>query len=273
MRNTRLPQMLRKRADKPGRRWDHLRTAEPVIMGTGYRPPGLDPYAQWRDMIHASWYGRVPNEESEIVSDEFLQQLQPGLDTDTQAPFHPRDPKSRTSRKQRFIERFWDFMIRHPITPLIFRLIVLAASIAALIVSVNIFNTESTAGLNARNEQERAQVLVAIVIDTVAIPYIGYMTWDEYTGKPLGLRPPLQKIALTLLDLFFIIFKSASTALAFEALIFRSREGDGGAVLTLHLARILAAFMLIGLVAWVANFTISVFRLVERLGGVDDGLG
>jgi hypothetical protein len=273
LRSHKLPQILRRRADKPGRRWDHLRTADPVIMGTGYRPPNSDPYGQWRDMFQSSRYGHAPNEESEIVTDEFLHQLQPGLDTETQAPYHPRDPKSRTSRKQKFVSRFWHFMLRHPITPLIFRLVVLATSIAALIVSVNIFEGESSTATdpNARNMQERDQAIVAIVIDTVAIPYIIGMTWDEYTGKPLGLRSAVQKISLTLLDLFFIIFKSASTALAFEALIFRNRTGDSTTALSVSLARILAAFMLIGLIAWVVNFTISVFRLVERLGGVDDG--
>jgi hypothetical protein len=59
---------------------------------------------------------------------------------------------------------------------------------------------------------------MAIVVDVVAIPYILYITWDEYTGKPLGLRSPKAKIRLVLLDLFFIIFESANLALAFAAL-------------------------------------------------------
>jgi hypothetical protein len=279
LRQSRVPQLLRKRADRPGRRWDHLRTAEPVIIGTGYRPPGSDPYAQWRDMIHSTWYGRLPGEESEIVSDEYLHQLQPGLDNEVKAPYHPRDPKPvLASRKQRFMSRFWDFMLRHPITPLIFRLLVLSTTIAALAVSVNIYNSANSARIVGGSENrslieaEFSQSIVAIAVDAIAIPYIMYMLWDEYTGKPLGLRPPVQKISLTLLDLFFIIFKAASTALAFQVLVSKVISAtDDSQVLSYHLARSLAALMLVGLIAWVVNFTISVFRLVERLGGVDDG--
>src|SRR5436309_1217513 len=51
---SKLPVFLRKRADRPGRRWDHLRTSEPVIMGLGYRPPDEDPYDRWRGFIHSS---------------------------------------------------------------------------------------------------------------------------------------------------------------------------------------------------------------------------
>lgn len=241
-------------------------------------------------MIHSTWYGRLPGEDSEVITEEVLHELQPGLDNEVKAPYHPRDPKSAlASRKQRFMSRFWDFMLRHPITPLIFRLLVFVTSIAALAVSVNIYKKEklvkdqdgTSATVQFQNEQNRAeynQAIVAIVVDAIALPYIIYMLWDEYTGKPLGLRPPVQKISLTLLDLFFIIFKSASTALAFEALISRVSSGalsqttaDADGVLAHNLAGTLAALMLIGLVAWVVNFTISVFRLVERLGGVDDG--
>ncbi|KAI0132742.1 hypothetical protein BJ170DRAFT_260045 [Xylariales sp. AK1849] len=280
MRTSKLPPILRKRADKPGRRWDHLRSAEPVIMGTGYRAPGADPYAQWRDFIHSSTYGWLPGQEHEVVSNDYLHQLQPGLDNEVQAPYHPRDPKSKSvSRKQRFMSRLWNTMLRHPIVPLIFRLLVLATSIAALAVSVNILNSERAEQMEADSddtETRRAEInqaIMAIIVDTIAIPYIIYMTWDEFTGKPLGLRPPLQKISLTLLDLIFIIFKSASTALAFQALVSRRSSSDNGTALTLHLARSLSALMVVGLAAWVSNFTISVFRLVERLGGVDDGHG
>ncbi len=83
---------------------------------------------------------------------------------------------------------------------------------------------------------------MAIVVDTVAIPYIGYMTWDEYTGKPLGLRPPTQKISLILMDLFFIIFKSVSTTLAFETLLYHpSVHADVN-----RYSRALAAFLTVG---------------------------
>ena len=36
------------------------------------------------------------------------------------------------------------------------------------------------------------------------------------------------------------------------------------------LAKALAAFMLLALAAWTINFTINIFRIVERLGGGED---
>lgn len=37
---------------------------------------------------------------------------------------------------------------------------------------------------------------MAIVVDAIALVYIIYVTYDEYSGKPLGLRSPKAKIRL-----------------------------------------------------------------------------
>ncbi|KAI1176774.1 hypothetical protein F4777DRAFT_545107 [Nemania sp. FL0916] len=269
---SKLPVFLRKRADRPGRRWDHLRTSEPVIMGLGYRAPDEDPYDRWRDFIHSSSYGRASHDQYEVVSQAVLDQLMPGLDAPVRTPLHPLDAKTNRSRKSAWFMRLGNFVLRHPIAPLIFRLIVLITTISALALATVIYRRKKLG-----NKPETSQALVAIIIDSIAIPYILYMTWDEYTGKPLGLRAPAQKISLTLLDLVFIVLKSASTSLAFEALVYHS--GDGKApttdetdqeVASLNLARGLAALTLVGLIAWILNFTISVFRLAEKLGGIEN---
>ncbi|KAI0104752.1 hypothetical protein GGR51DRAFT_560751 [Nemania sp. FL0031] len=274
---SKLPVFLRKRADRPGRRWDHLRTSEPVIMGLGYRAPDEDPYDRWRDFIHSSSYGQDPHDQYEVVSQAILDQLMPGLDEPVRAPLHPLDPKSNKARKNAWFMRLGDFVLRHPIAPLIFRLIVLITTISALALATVIYRRERDPAIVFGNKPETSQALVATIIDSVAIPYILYMTWDEYTGKPLGLRAPAQKISLTLLDLVFIVLKSASTSLAFEALVYHS--GDGRAespkestqeLESLNLARGLAALTLVGLIAWILNFTISVFRLAEKLGGIEN---
>ncbi|KAI0890224.1 uncharacterized protein GGS22DRAFT_150273 [Annulohypoxylon maeteangense] len=275
---SKLPVFLRKRADRPGRRWDHLRTAEPVIMGLGYRAPNEDPYERWRDFIQSSSYGRRADDEFEVVPYATLEQQMPGLDQPVRSPFHPLDLKTKgRSRKQTWFMRISNFVLRHPIAPLIFRLIVLITSIAALALACNIFQRNQDPEISVENIPETSQATVAIVIDVVAIPYILYMTWDEYTGKPLGLRAPAQKISLTLLDLVFIVLKSSSTALAFEALVYHSGDGlstdsswEGMEDASLHLARGLAALTLVGLIAWILNFTINVFRLAEKLGGIDN---
>ncbi|TGJ83257.1 hypothetical protein E0Z10_g5506 [Xylaria hypoxylon] len=274
---SKLPVFLRKRADRPGRRWDHLRTAEPVIMGLGYRAPDEDPYDRWRDFIHSSSYGRGSHDRYEVVSQATLDQLMPGLDEPVRTSLHPHDSKTNRFRKSAWFMRLGNFVLRHPIAPLIFRLIVLITTISALALATVIYRRERDIRITTGSQTETSQAIVAIIIDSIAIPYILYMTWDEYTGKPLGLRAPAQKVSLTLLDLVFIVLKSASTALAFEALVYHSGAGktqsrrDGAQQLeSLDLARGLAALTLVGLIAWILNFTISVFRLAEKLGGIEN---
>ena len=156
--------------------------------------------------------------------------------------------------------------MRHSLSPLLFRLAVMVTSIIALGIAGRIYHVEDSVDPESA---ERTQSIVAIVVDCVAVPYIGYMIWDEYTGKPLGLRSGVSKISLILLDLFFIIFKSASTALAFESLVYHNAKEN-----TLRsLAKALATFMLVGLIAWTMNFTVNIFRTVERLGGGDEERG
>lgn len=116
---------------------------------------------------------------------------------------------------------------------------------------------------------------MAIVVDVVAIPYILYITWDEYTGKPLGLRSPKAKIRLVLLDLFFIIFESANLALAFAALTDENGSCEtrvnGYNSILCHRVKALCGILMVALIAWSLTFSVSIFRLVERVGGRDEG--
>ncbi|KFY06453.1 hypothetical protein V491_08618, partial [Pseudogymnoascus sp. VKM F-3775] len=121
--------------------------------------------------------------------------------------------------------------------------------------------------------------IMAIVVDVIALPYIGYITWDEYTGAPLGLREPKTKMRLVLLDLFFIIFESANLSLAFQAITDRDgpcfSNSDGGRPHDMDpnlcgQVKALAAILFIALVAWGLTFTVSILRLVQRVGGRDE---
>ncbi len=108
---------------------------------------------------------------------------------------------------------------------------------------------------------------MAVVVDVVAIPYILYVTWDEYTGKPLGLRSPKAKIRLVLLDLFFIIFESANLALAFAALTdvngsCRVSESSGINTAICDRVKALCGILMVALIAWSLTFSVSIFRYV-----------
>ncbi|KAJ4294760.1 hypothetical protein N0V88_004994 [Collariella sp. IMI 366227] len=253
--------ITRKDGTERGRKWDHLRSAEPVIVQRYHRAASDSP---WRSFVRSSRYGHLPNEEAQVVDPDELDRLQPDFNGPVEIPelngFSGRKP----TRTKRLYKRVWLVILRHPLVPLAFRLTILLTSIIALALAVRIYNIEHRP--DTRRSSELTQAIVAIVVDSVAIPYIGYMTWDEYTGKPLGLRATTQKIALVLMDLFFIIFKSASTALAFEALVFHN-SGDRR---TREYSRALAAFQIIGLISWSFTLSVSVFRLVQKLGGGDD---
>jgi hypothetical protein len=248
-----------------------------------------NPETQWRGFIESSRYPHSPNEKSEIINDEEMARLNPDFGFNFHlrpkvgggdggggvGHFHHSHHRSKYSDKA-FYVRIWQTLLHHPLGPLACRLVVLSTSLIALIIAVTIFKSERLGHLLgtgdrsstdydsvwlADMQQERNQIIVAIVVDVVAIPYIVYITIDDYTGKPLGLRPPQARIRLILTDLFFIIFKSVSTALGFEAMVFFNTESSQG------LLKALAAFELIGLVSWALTLTINIFREIERLGG------
>jgi hypothetical protein len=255
-----LQHLLQGKNSARGRKWDHLLSAEPVIV-SGHLVAKRR--STWQSFVHSSQYGHIPNEEAEIVDVDMLEKLQPGFNNPMDMP-PPVD--SRRSRTSAFYKRAWNIILKHPLVPLALRLTVLLTSIIALALSVRIFKIENG---KDRSSAERTQAIVAIVVDTVAIPYIGYMTWDEYTGKPLGLRSATQKISLILMDLFFVIFKSASTSLAFEALVYHNSTEST----VRYYSRALTAFQTVGLISWTMNLTVNVFRLVQKLGGNDEENG
>lgn len=106
---------------------------------------------------------------------------------------------------------------------------------------------------------------MAIIVDSVALVYLVYITYDEYTGKPLGLRPAKAKLRLIFLDLFFIVFVSANLSLAFNALSDCKREAgkdkDSQVIPSICAQqKALASVLLIELIAWLLTFAISVLR-------------
>ena len=74
---------------------------------------------------------------------------------------------------------------------------------------------------------------------------------------------------LVLLDLAFIIFESANLALAFESMAGVDGSCDalpqGRQKAACSKSKSLVAVLLFALIAWLFTFTISMFRLVERI--------
>ena len=57
-----------------GRKWDHAREGDPVIMQSGVLPTS----SPWRTYIKSSMYGPAISEDAKQVDEEFLQQQTPG---------------------------------------------------------------------------------------------------------------------------------------------------------------------------------------------------
>lgn len=59
-----------------GRKWDHARDGEPVILQAGVAPTGT----QWTTYIKSSMYGPGTSEDPKLVDEEFLRQQTPGYE-------------------------------------------------------------------------------------------------------------------------------------------------------------------------------------------------
>ncbi|GAD96557.1 hypothetical protein AOR_1_1036194 [Paecilomyces variotii No. 5] len=211
--------------------------------------------------------------EEQVVTPEWLNQnlgdySQPWL----AGPRGEEDlEKALAPKKQRQIwyRRFQTTLFRSPIVPLIFRLTVWVFSLTALALGGSIQHLA-----NAYGHPQGPSGIMAIVVDAVALVYIVYVTWDEYTGKPLGLRKPRSKMRLIFLDLFFIVFDSANLSLAFEALSDVTGSCTEAQINNAYDPRndkicdrqkALASVLLIALIAWLMTFAVSVLRVVERV--------
>jgi len=222
-------------------------------------------------------YGPPLDEDAERVDNEILQQQTPGYQRPWRGDLEGVDDPEKHirglihSKKQRrtVVKRFQHILLIHPLVPLLFRITVLTTSTIALGISASVHHLSIK-----YTYSQNPSTTMAIVVDVVAIPYILYVTWDEYTGKPLGLRSPKAKIRLVLLDLIFIIFESANLALAFGALT----DANGSCRVSTRSAnaaicdrvKALCGILMVALIAWSLTFSVSIFRLVERVGGREE---
>lgn len=170
--------------------------------------------------------------------------------------------------------------LQNPLIPLLFRILIIIFSIISLSLAVSIFVIS--------NEQEskipeQPSTIMAIIVQCLAIVYLTYIAYDEYHGKPLGLRDPTEKMKLILLDLLFIIMSLANLSLTFNTLydpqwVCTAIPDDNDsqqAVLVGYFypligslcrrQRALLGFLLLALFLWVLTFTISILRVVDRV--------
>lgn len=80
--------------------------------------------------------------------------------------------------------------MNNPFVPLLVRLTVLLFSVLALSLASSLYRGTS---VNTSDDEKSScrrlsSTYMAIIFDTVAIVYVMYITYDEYTSEPLGLR-------------------------------------------------------------------------------------
>lgn len=165
--------------------------------------------------------------------------------------------------------------VQNPLVPLFLRVLLLVFSTCSLALAINIYVNSQREWNNIRVQQQPGTIF-AIVVQSMAIVYIVYIAYDEYSGKPLGLRDPLGKLKLIMLDVLFIIFCSANLSLAFNSLFdpewvcmaldnppLRIRNLTVGFLCRRQ--RALVSFLMMVVFLWLITFAIAIIRVVDRV--------
>lgn len=226
--------------------------------------------SRWVTFSRTIQYPREAGREQEQVTSEWMNQnhgdyLQPWRGKHLEGD-SPEYPLHSGNRREIWIKRFKNTLLRSPLVPLFFRMTVWCFSLSALALGGSIQHLA-----NAGHHPQGPSALMAIIVDAVALVYLLYITFDEYTSKPLGLRSPSAKARLLLLDIFFIVFDSANLSLAFASLsevTGSCTEAEVNQVVDPrndHICvrqKALASVLLVALLAWLMTFSISVLRYV-----------
>ena len=251
-----------KQGRSDGRRFDRQRESMPPL------PQGRDVEtgSRWKSFADASAYPAISAEGGEIVTEEWLAQngadySRPwlaGNDDEGDTEKGPARMHMFKVKRRVWYVRAQRTILRSPIVPMIIRMNVLFFSAVALGLAGSIHHiTDST----QNSAQQTPSTYMAIIVDAVAMVYLLYIAYDEYSGKPLGLRSASAKMRLIFLDLFFIVFDSANLSLAFETfrdpLCTAPSPNEEGICAR---QKGLVSVLLIALIAWLLTFSISVMR-------------
>lgn len=261
-----LPAPKGKQRAEPGRKWDHLRVSEPYIQ----RRPFSEDAEMLRKYIRGITKGAPCNLPSVRVTNDWLEQngpdyFQPWLAGRTQnaQTDAARLFKHRTQRKT-WWQRTQRIILRNAIIPLLIRAIVLGFSAAAMAIGISLWIQLSRPSSDNQSTvpppKVTSSIMMATIVDGIALFYLIAIIYDEYTGKPIGLRSATAKMRLIFLDLFFIVCDSANLSLALMAVAHldpKCGNCHNGWL------KALGGVLLIALLSWILAFAISVLRYVH----------
>lgn len=169
--------------------------------------------------------------------------------------------------------------LQNPLVPLFLRVltIIFLATALGLACTIFVYSRRDYEGVTI---EQQPSTIMAIVVQCCAIAYVTYIAYDEYSGKPLGLRDPWGKMRLIMLDLLFIIFSLGNLSLAFNTLFddeWVCKANKNNVVMALvgifyptvasicRRQRALSSFLFLVLCLWVVTFLISIIRVVHRV--------
>ncbi|KAG7901162.1 hypothetical protein KL935_002228 [Ogataea polymorpha] len=185
-----------------------------------------------------------------------------------------------SENKKDWKPRLNDILVYNSYIPLFFRMFTLFLSCVALGLAARIVVLNNHLDTTDHVSQQPSTIM-AIVVQSVAILYLFYISYDEFTSQPLGLRDPQAKLRLIMCELVFVIFSSANLALSFNSLydsrwvcrVNHSLMSDPNLLVSMcSRQRTLAAFLFIILVVWCIMFTISIIKVVQMVNRNDQRL-
>ncbi|KAL9057534.1 MAG: hypothetical protein Q9162_002266 [Coniocarpon cinnabarinum] len=221
-----------------GRRFDYAREWDPV---TARRPLALTA-PHWQSFTAAATPPKIPEEPGTIMDDEWEKENFKDLDS----PWNPvgmgidtQKPKGfwlfNKERRRAAGPRVHRTLMQNSFVPLVLRLVLIIFVAASLGTSASIFSrtnslnhpfssthpAPSSLSDDSATCQQQPSTYLAVILATVAILYLFYITWDEFSSKPLGLRRSSDKIRLLFLDPIFFVFGAANVSIAMNTLLDR----------------------------------------------------
>jgi len=163
--------------------------------------------------------------------------------------------------------RISHYLLFNPWVPGLNRLLMWFLSIATLTLGAIL--------IRARKDYEEgicdASPDLLVLLACLAIIYLPYIFFDEYFGKPIGLRKPMSKARLLFFDLSFVIWYTVNVTLSADNAFDRTARVENVVVqrcLGSNRGLDLAVFVtiLLSLVSWILTFSITLLRLVVRIG-------
>ncbi|KAL7266904.1 hypothetical protein RUND412_010533, partial [Rhizina undulata] len=155
------------------------------VQVTAY-PPG----SALSEKIDPAWLSQQADLDSPwMASNRDVENEGDGSADDADVKFHVLPINAK--RRRIWYKRIHIMLLNNPMVPLSFRALIWVLSLLALSLACSVFTLSKKYGLS-----QKPSTIMAILVDVIALVYLIYVTYDEYSGKPLGLRSPKAKMRL-----------------------------------------------------------------------------